>query len=145
MALISVLYLVVPNLFLFGFFAGAESTSHERSVRELAITLLRFVAAYNLLDATLMVFVSAVKGAGDTRFVLRVSFVMAIALAGLSWLGVEVWQFGIYGCWTLITGWVWTLGVIYFVRFLQGKWRKMRVIEQTHIEPQFAANETATV
>jgi len=129
MAVISILYLAVPQLFLFGFFSGKESTPHLVSVYGLAVDLLRFVAAYNLLDAMLMIFVSAIKGAGDTPFVLRVSLVMASLLAGASWLGVEVLHFGIYGCWGLITGWVWALGVIFLLRFLQGKWRTMRVID----------------
>jgi hypothetical protein len=30
----------------------------------------------------------------------------------------------------LITVWIWTLGVVYLIRFRQGKWRQMRVIEQ---------------
>ena len=89
----------------------------------------RFVAAYNLLDATLMIFVGAIKGAGDTRFLMCVSLVMAVLLAGLSWLAVEVLQLGLYGCWALITAWIWLLGVIFLRRFLQGYWRDMRVIE----------------
>ncbi|MEX0938420.1 MAG: MATE family efflux transporter [Pirellulales bacterium] len=130
MALMSSLYLAVPELFLFGFFAGSEETAHQAAVRPLAATLLRFVAAYNLLDAALMVFVSAIKGAGDTRFVLRVSLVMGSTLAAVSWLAVEVWQLGIYGCWAIITAWVWTLGVVFLLRFLSGNWRQMRVIER---------------
>ena len=130
MAAISLLFVFVPDVMLFGFFAGSEANEHDASVRGLAQTLLRFVAAYNLLDAALMIFVSAIKGAGDTQFVLRVSLVMAITLIGLSWLCVERWNSGIYECWALITGWVWVLGVVYVARFLQGKWRTMRVIEQ---------------
>ena len=129
MSFISMLYMFVPQLFLFGFFSGTELTSHEQNVMGMAIVLLRFVAAYNLLDAALMIFVSAIKGAGDTRFVLVVSLVMASALAIASWLGVEVWNFGIQGCWMIITVWVWALGVTFFLRFLNGKWRNMRVIE----------------
>jgi MATE family multidrug resistance protein len=104
------------------------------AVRDLAATLLCFVAAYNLLDATLMVFAGAIKGAGDTPFVMRASLVLATALVVLSWLGVEVWKFGIYGCWMLITAWVWSAAIIYFVRFRQGKWRAMRVIESPDAE-----------
>ena len=40
-------------------------------MRELTATLLLFVAAYNLLDATQMIYVGALKGAGDTQFLLQ--------------------------------------------------------------------------
>jgi MATE family multidrug resistance protein len=130
MSAISVMYLLVPELFLWGFFAGGTSSAEAHApLRELSIRLLRYVAAYNLLDAMLTIFVNAIKGAGDTRFVLVVSLCMGGLLAGFSWLAVEVLDLGIYGCWMIITAWVWFCGIIYLLRFLQGKWRDMLVIE----------------
>lgn len=131
MASISLLYVLAPQIFLYGFYVGgAEPTPQAAAVRDVAGKLLRFVAAYNLLDATMMVFAGAIKGAGDTPFVMRVSLVLATALAVLSWLAVEVWQFGVYGCWALITAWVWAAAIVYALRFRQGKWRRMRVIDR---------------
>jgi MATE family multidrug resistance protein len=133
MAIISILYVVAPRMFLWWFFAGSEHPEGmSGQVGILAARLLQFVAAYNLFDASLTILVSAIKGAGDTRFVLMVSTIMGIALAVLSWLAVEVLQLGLYGCWVLIVGWVWVLGIVYFLRFVQGKWREMRVIEMRH-------------
>ncbi len=129
MAVISLLYLVAPGLFIHGFTAGAEMATADPSVEQLAVILLRFVAAYNLLDATFMIFVSAIKGAGDTAFVLRVSLVLAVLLASLSWLSVEVLNLGVFGCWVLITLWVWVAAILFFWRFRGGKWRHMRVID----------------
>ncbi len=129
MALISLAFLFAPNLFLAAFFTEAAPSDNSQETFAMAVTLLQFVAAYNMLDALLMIFVSAIKGAGDTPFVLRASFPMAVLLGGLSWVGVEVLEFGIYGCWALVAGWVWCLGVIFMLRFLGGKWRRMRVID----------------
>ena len=55
---------------------------------------------------------------------------MATLMAGLSWLAVEQWKLGVYGCWVLITGWIWAMGVAFFLRVLGGRWRTMRVIER---------------
>lgn len=129
MSVISLLYVFTPNLFLAGFFAGDSSASEQEVVRNVSITLLKFVAAYNLLDAMAMVFSSAVKGAGDTKFVLKVSVVLATLLCVFSWLAVEYWELGIYGCWVVISSWVGLMGLIFLWRFLGGKWRTMRVIE----------------
>jgi MATE family multidrug resistance protein len=129
---ISLLYVFAPGIFLHGFVSQATATAAESAaVYALAVTLLRFVAGYNLLDATFMTFVSAIKGAGDTVFVLRVSLVLAALLAGLSYLSVVVWDFGVYGCWLLITGWIWIAAITFYLRFRQGKWRSMRVIERS--------------
>jgi multidrug resistance protein, MATE family len=130
MLAISALYVFAPGLFLSGFFReGTVATAESVAVEELAMLLLQFVAAYNLLDATQMVFVGALKGAGDTQFVLRVSLLLTALLAGLSWLCVEQWQTGVVGCWLLVVLWVWLAAAIYLARYLQGKWRAMRVIE----------------
>lgn len=135
MACVSTLYVLAPDLFLYGFFArGGGAVDRSAPVYQLAVTLLRFVAAYNLFDAAVMVFAGAIKGAGDTRFVLRVSVVMAVLLAGLSWVSVEVLR-SVYACWAAITAWVWVVGVVFFLRFRGGKWRSMRVIEQSGATP----------
>ena len=128
MLLISILYLAIPGILLYGFFAGASDVGGTVAVQAMARRLLRFVAAYNLFDAVLMTMVGAIKGAGDTVYVLWVSLAMAAALAGFTWLSVEGLQLGIYASWTVITAWVWTGGVVYLHRFRGGAWRSMRVI-----------------
>jgi MATE family multidrug resistance protein len=132
MAFISALFVGLPDVFLGSFFAHDAEGGDPTLVREMATNLLWFVAAYNLLDATAIIFVSVLKGAGDTRFVMALSSVMAVALAAGTWWGVERMDMGVYGCWTLITVWIWVLGLAYLVRFLEGSWRRMRVIDQKH-------------
>jgi MATE family multidrug resistance protein len=133
MSLISLMYVFIPDVFLSGFFShSADAANTKETVRQTAAMLLKFVAAYNLLDATQMIFVGALKGAGDTRFLLRVSIVLASLLAGFSWLCVRVWKTNIYGCWTLIVFWCLIAAVTYVARFRQGHWRKMRVIDMVH-------------
>ena len=130
MLIISLLYVAAPDLFLGGFFVDGTAPSTEQfAVKDMAALLLQFVAAYNLLDATQMVFVGALKGAGDTRFLLRVSLVLAGLLAAFSYLSVEIWKLNVFGCWTLVVFWCWIAAVTYTIRFWQGKWRAMRVIE----------------
>lgn len=131
MLLISTAYVLTPDLFLYGFFQGVEPTlADQAAVRYLGERLLIYVAAYNLFDAAAIVFVNAIKGAGDTQFVLGVSIVMATLLAAASWFGVERLKVDIHGCWAILTVWIWLFGMTFFLRFVQGRWRKMRVIEQ---------------
>jgi multidrug resistance protein, MATE family len=134
MLIISLLYVLAPGIFIGGFFDHSVATSaNQIAVRRMAATLLQFVAAYNLLDATQMIFVGALKGAGDTRFLLRVSLLLASMLAGFSWLCVQTWKLSLYSCWTLIVIWCLIAAVTYTLRFWQGRWRKMRVIETTPV------------
>ncbi len=98
-------------------------------LRKLIVVLLRFVAAYCLFDAMNVVFMSAIRGAGDTRFVFWTSLGTSLLPLSLAWLGIHHLGQGLLWCWTLITLWVCSAALIYLARFLQGKWRAMRVIE----------------
>jgi len=44
-------------------------------------------------------------------------------------VGVTYCGWGLIWCWTVLTVWICLLGLIYLARFLQGRWRQMRVIE----------------
>ena len=128
MGSMAVAYLAVPDLFLFGHAWGTDPSRFE-SVRAVTVVLLRFVAAYCLFDAMNVIFAGALKGAGDTRFVLATAAAMApLPMVGC-WYGMRYLGWQLLACWTLITVWICALGLIYLARFLQGRWRRMRVIE----------------
>ncbi|QDU94718.1 MATE family efflux transporter [Lignipirellula cremea] len=121
-----VIYIVAPDLFMMGHAAGAEDFE---PIRQVATVLLRFVAAYCLFDSVQLIFVSAIKGAGDTRFVLVVTLIMSTVFVVGGWAADQYGHFGLYGWWWMITGWIWTFCLIYGLRFVQGKWRTMSVID----------------
>jgi MATE family multidrug resistance protein len=143
MALITFMYVAWPDLFLQSFFDENADASYREELYGMALTLLYFVAAYNMFDATQIIFVSALKGSGDTKFIMLMSLLMASVLAVLSYLAVEVFDFDIYGCWVLIVIWLIVMAAAYLLRFLTGKWRHMRVIEQIH-HSQGATHEEET-
>ena len=95
----------------------------------MTVVLLRFVAAYCLLDAFNVVFASTIRGAGDMRFILWTTLLTSWPPLLATWWGVARQGWGLLWCWAVITAWVCALGLIYLARFLQGRWRQMRVIE----------------
>ena len=90
---------------------GAAAAESE-AVRDLAVQLMRFVAAYNLFDATLIIFSSVLRGAGDTQVHHAAEHRVGRRAdrAPRGWpsnaLGVDI-----YGCWAIITVWIWLLAV----------------------------------
>jgi MATE family multidrug resistance protein len=147
MGLISTVFVLFPGVFLSLF--STEASAHETAIHALATRLLWFVAAYNMFDATLIIFSSVLRGAGDMKFIMRVSIVGATSLVAATWLAIEVAGWNIYGCWAIITAWVWLLAVTYAIRYRQGRWQSMRVIDQIHhgaghnVPPHSDANEGA--
>lgn len=121
-------YWFVPDWFIYFHEKGASAKDFAE-VRELTIVLLRFVAVYCLFDATQLIFVSALKGAGDTRFVLLVAVVLTTLSIAIGQLVERFFDAGVFGWWYVMTGWICALAIVYLLRFIQGGWRTMRVIE----------------
>jgi len=123
------LYVTVPGVFV-RFFGSRKNPEEFEVIRGVVVNLLRFVAAYSIFDMLNIVYAHAIKGAGDTRFVMWVS-------VGLSWpilviptyLTCIVFKGGVYTAWLFMTAYVMVLGTIFYLRFRGGKWKTMRVIE----------------
>ncbi len=131
--LCAALYLAVPAWFL-TLHTAFSSDPNFPAVRQTTITLLWFVALYCFFDATQIVLVGALRGAGDTRFVLvNATLISAMAIVtGMFLQERYAWQetgYGLYGWWWVMTGWLLALGISYLVRFIQGRWKEIRVIE----------------
>lgn len=124
----ALLYVLVPDGLLVGHASHADPEQFAR-LRPMVVLLLRFVAAYSMFDAMNIVFAGAIKGAGDTRFILGTTLVVSPPPVLAAWLGITYGGLGLAWCWGVLTAWAWCLGVIYLGRFLQGRWRQMRVIE----------------
>lgn len=135
-------YLAVPDLFMIGYEVAGDPTDFAE-IRDLTVVLLRFVALYCLFDALNIIVVGALKGAGDTKFILIAAIVttvggMAGALIGGAFVGTSV-----YWWWGYLTVWILAQFVIHLVRFLGGKWRKMRVIESEFLPPEEEAESSS--
>jgi MATE family multidrug resistance protein len=130
----AVMYLLAPHWFLFGYDAAG---SQVREITALVKQLLFFVALYCLFDTVQIVFVGAIKGAGDTLFVVVTSLVGSclFVTAGLAGYWLTEREFQTYWWWGALTGWVLWLAVVFSTRFLGGKWKSMRVIEPVVIKP----------
>jgi len=136
-AIIVTLYVFVPGIFVKPFEAHADPESFA-AIRTIALTLLRFVAVFCVFDTINLVFSAAIKGAGDTRFVMRMLLVMSLfVLIVPSYVAMVVFGSSIYVGWAIATVYIGALGTSFLCRFLGGKWKSMRVIEKVvHAVPQ---------
>jgi MATE family multidrug resistance protein len=99
-------------------------------IADLGTILLRFVAVFCLFDAMNLIFSSALKGAGDTQFILWTIAVLSCGVMIIPvYLAVEVFKAGVYTAWLLVTFYVAALGMAFYLRYRHGKWKRMRIIE----------------
>jgi multidrug resistance protein, MATE family len=126
-------YVFLPEFFLSPFGLHALDADFIEA-RDTAIILLRFVAIYCLFDAFYMVFTAALKGAGDTRFIMWVSVTMAWAIMVIpSFVALTYFDAGLFVLWGFICAFIIVMGMVFFLRFRAGKWKSMRVIEQAPV------------
>ena len=129
MGTVAVLFFFVPRLFLLPF-AAASNPAEFAAIADLTVVLLRFVAIYTLFDAGNIIFASAVKGAGDTRFVMWMILCMSVGILILpSFIAITWLSATVYVCWAIASLYVVCLGIAFFLRYRQGKWESMRVID----------------
>lgn len=131
MALVALLLLIIPSVFIEPFAAQANPEEFA-PIRPIAFLLLRFVAIYCVFDTMNIIFASALKGAGDTRFVMWQTFGLGLTVMVVpTYLATSLDRGAIFVAWAFLSLYVVLLGFSFLWRFKRGKWRNMRVIEPT--------------
>jgi len=126
---IALAYFLIPEFFIWPFEAKADPDSFP-AIKETIIILLRFIAVYSIFDTMNIIFASGIKGAGDTRFVMLMTFFLSLfGLAIPTYVVLNVLNLGLYAAWTVITLYIICLSFAFLARFLGGKWKTMQVIE----------------
>src|SRR5262249_45615990 len=126
---VCICYALTPGLFVYFFRNDTDGKGTE--VAALVPILLRFVSLYSLCDCLNIVLSFALRGAGDTRFVTIVALALAWPVMVVPTWGAWYYGWGLYWAWGFARASIMTLGLIFVLRFRAGKWRSMRVIEQT--------------
>lgn len=129
MVLVGIVYCTLPQTLAWPFFAGAEHSTDWAEVAPLIPILLRFVAAYSLADAANIIYAFALRGAGDTRFVSLVAIGVSWPVMVLPTFLCVLYGWGLLAAWCFATAYVVVLAIIFWRRFLGGRWRTMKVIE----------------
>lgn len=130
MTTMAALYVLVPDLFLRPFAAQADAERFA-AIRAMAVVFLRFVAVYSVFDTLNIIFASAIKGAGDTRYVVvMILVVSSLVLVVPTYIALVFLGAGIYAGWFFASAYIILLGFVFLARFLKGKWKSMRVIEE---------------
>ncbi len=127
--LLGAVFFLFPNKLLALFGTGDVDSATRLQLVDQGVVVLRIMALFIAFDALYFTFVGALKGAGDTRFImtsigLATLFVMVLPLTAV----INLTDWGLYACWINLTLYVLTLFAVSFWRYRQGRWRDIRVI-----------------
>jgi len=121
-------FLVFPGFYTKLFFSPDSACTIEE-LSSTAAMLLGIVAVWGVFDSVSLMYSGALRGAGDTRFVVIASGL----LAWLFWVpGVLYLYFvrnaGIVPLWLFTSLYVAVFALVFFVRFRRGVWKKIDLL-----------------
>lgn len=142
MTFFAMIYLFLPQVILYPY--SIHSNQEEfATLSAVTTSLLRFVALYSFFDGLAIIFGSAVRGAGDTRFSLIFTFTAAWTIMVLpTFIGRITGTGTLNSAWWACAAYVTTVGIGFMLRFRAGHWKSMRVIED---EPVGAIPDSSTI
>jgi len=113
-------------------YAARSNPEAFAELRPIVVVLLQFVAAYTLFDGMNIIFASAIRGAGDTRFCLLYTFFTSLLLMVIpTFLALRVYDAGLYVAWSFVMIYIFVLSFGFLIRFMMGHWQNMSVIKET--------------
>lgn len=126
------LYFFASDFLLSLYTLGQQGQDTTEAI-SIARNLLMFVGVYVLFDTTQLVLAGALRGAGDTWFVLAAAIGTSAfsILVGVGGERFAMDQFGIstlYWWWTVMTAWICLLAIVMIARYRQAGWQSMRMV-----------------
>lgn len=130
MGLMALVMILFPEPLMGLFKTRGLSPAEYGPVIEVGTVLIWFIAFFAMIDSLAIIYIGALKGAGDIRFVMwlmaGVSFLCMILPI---YLGVELWNLGVYFAWCCITTYVIVLGTCMGLRWRGAAWQRHQVVE----------------
>ena len=130
MMIVAALFIFLPEPLLNLFKSDRYSVAQFAEILGMGAILMRFVVLFCFFDALNLVFSGALKGAGDTRFIMWTIGALSFGIMIIPvYLATEVLGAGVYTAWVLATVYVGALGTAFMLRYRNGRWKEMRIIE----------------
>lgn len=131
MGAMGLLFVLLPGPLIELFRTRNEAGANFSEVVELGTILLRYVAIFTLVDAVAIVYMGGLKGAGDTRFIMKT---MGTAAFGCLVIPISLMNYfgtlSVHGPWVCLLTYVCVLAATFMYRFRKGPWREIHLIEK---------------
>ena len=122
-------YVLVPEWYLGWFVRNSGDGLSWAEVFPVARPLLWALAIWSVGDATDLALAGALKGAGDTRFVMVFSLIMSYGLfLGGEWVWIVLLHCNVYAAWAWSCVYTLAMAVGYVVRFARGRWKHIELV-----------------
>lgn len=134
--LVSLSFLLFPSAYTTIFAGDAAGTVPLEELLKMVRILLVMLAVWGLADAAAIILSGALKGAGDTYFVM---YFQSIAAWGFLVVGqlliVLVFEWGVYASWAWTMLYMMILGAGFILRFRSNRWKRIDLLGRRSAVP----------
>jgi MATE family multidrug resistance protein len=126
------LYVIIPEMFIFPFEVGSNDPNFPE-IYQKTKTLLLFLAAFSIADGLQIIYASALKGAGDTHFVMKfLSLTSIFVLILPTYYLVNIANWSLNPLWAWLSGYIMILALGYHQRLKSGKWKSINILNKVN-------------
>ena len=126
-ALLGVMFIIFRDPMVGMFVDGGEQ---GQKIQTLASWMMVGMASYVMADAVILVAGGALRGAGDTKWLMYTSTFLHWAMAVAQYVVIEVLEYGPDVSWVIFVSMLITLALAYTSRLIGPKWRHPEVIKR---------------
>lgn len=123
-----IVFVTVPEL-LVNVFRPDNNPGVFTEALPLSLFMVRLVAAYVLVEAVVIAFSGALRGAGDTRWAMLISVGLHWFLVALLYVLLKVVHSSPQTAWLALIACFTLLSLAFVARYCTGNWRKIKVID----------------
>lgn len=130
-AVVSLSFLLFPAFYTNVFEGNTDGTVPFSELLKTVRVLLVMLAIWGVADATAIILSGALKGAGDTHFVMYFQSVVAWGFLVLGQLLIVlVFKAGVYASWVWTLLYIIILGVGFALRFRSSRWKNIDLLDR---------------
>ncbi len=126
--IMGITFFTIPD-FLTRIFLPDKLDASAREIFILSKTMLRMISIYVVFNASEVVFSGALRGAGDTRWVMMSTLVLSWVFATAEFILIRYVGIQLITAWAVLVMMPITAFFVFFLRFQSGKWQSYRIAE----------------
>ena len=96
--------------------------------RSIAVTMIRMASFYVLVEAMIVVFIGALRGAGDTFWAMLISISLHWVLVPVLFVLMKLFGVSIQTGWTVLVCIFFVFALPLYLRYKSGHWKKIKVM-----------------
>lgn len=127
-AIVFILFIFFPEFLVKIFEPFEKNIIFDRAV-PIAVFMVRTASLYVLVQAVIVAYIGALRGAGDTFWAMVLSVAMHWALVPVLYVMLNILNYSVHAAWLTLIAVFYLFSLLILRRYYSGKWKQIHVID----------------